>query len=127
MVGVMRKPGLIGGLLGIGAISALSLTNPHFSAYEEYATVRISAYVETLCDELPFNLANLDQQCKELVTSNQAVLQSLVQNNTQRLNCIFFSIYQTTFEVPGMRTAPAYRLETLGIFNHFFTYRATRI
>ena len=126
-MGAIRKTGLIAGFLGIGAISALSLTNPHFSAYEQYATVRLSAYVETLCDELPLNLGNLNQQCKELVISNQAVLQGLIQNNTQRLNCILFSIYQTTFEVPGMRTAPAYRVETLGIFNHFFTYRATRI
>lgn len=124
----MKATTVIGAVLLAGGVGGLVVTNPPPTAYENYAIERASKYLnEGVCTDLPSNLSNLFQgQCSELVEASQPQLQTLIQNNTERLNLGVLSIYRTTLGIPGMQMMPTYELETVGIGGRFFTYSVNR-
>lgn len=109
--------------LGIGGMAA---TNPDQLAYEQYATQTLSARLESrFCADLPDLVTQILQaDCGELIRRNQSVIQEMVHAQTQRRNFLLFSLYTTTFAIPGIDLLPTYQVDTLGIFNQFLTYRA---
>lgn len=122
---ILRRCAIVGAALG-ALVGGLVLTNPSTAAYEQYATRRLSAYLSrNVCADLPTGLGNLlQQQCDQILEANQGTLQEVIQGNTQVENYLFFSIYRTQLAVPNLDMVPAYRVETLGLFNQFFTYSA---
>lgn len=117
----------VGGLaLGGLTLGGLAVTNPSVPAYEVYAADQISAYAEAhLCQDVPAFLTQfLQGQCSDLLRQHRAALQEVIHDRTHRYNFLLFSLYETTFAIPGLEILPAYQVNTLGIFNQFFTYRA---
>ncbi|PSN20512.1 hypothetical protein C7271_01820 [filamentous cyanobacterium CCP5] len=123
-----RSCALVGIALG-ALVGAMALTNPSRMAYEQYATRRLSNYLSrNVCTDLPAGFGNLlRQQCNQLLEANQNTLRTVIQGNTQVQNFVLFSIYRTQLTVPNLEVLPAYQVETLGIFNQFFTYKAIEI
>jgi hypothetical protein len=129
-VSTMGKPNRV---LWLGALAAIALvavgmaaTNPDPFEYEQYAASRLSVYLEDqLCSDLPAFLPQvLQAQCATLLQQNQATLQEIIRSRTQRHNFLLFSHYRTTLAVPGSDLLPSYQVDSLGVFNRFFTYRA---
>lgn len=116
----------VGGVVLAGTAAGLALTNPEPSAYEQYATSRLSDYLAVnLCDDIPPNLNQvLQNQCRSLLENNQTQVRQLIANHTTRSNYGLFSLYRTRLEAPGLPLLPSYEFETLGIGRSFFTYRA---
>lgn len=112
---------------GLG-LTGLAVTNPSLPAYEAYAVDQISAYAENqLCQDVPAALTQfLQGQCSDLLHQHRTALQGIIHDRTQRHNFILFSLYETTFAIPGLEILPTYQVNTLGIFNHFFIYRAAQ-
>lgn len=114
------------------AVSALAgglwITNPPQSAYEQYAVDRMSTYLSRhVCADLPVGLGDLlKQQCNQILQANQSKLLEIVQANTQAQNYYLFSLYRTQMGVPTLDMLPVYQIETLGIFNQFFTYKISQ-
>lgn len=109
-------------IVGIG--SALVVTNPNQAAYNEYATQRLTAYLqENACTQAPDVLGDvLQAQCSELLDRNQTQISQFVAQNTQRQNFGLFSLYQTDLAITNL--LPAYHFETVGVMQQFFTYKA---
>lgn len=119
----------IGALVVAGAVAAgMAATNPNLLDYEQYATQKLSEHMETqLCADFPAALTQfLQVQCSDLLQQNQAAIQDVIRRHTQRQNFFLFSLYKTTFAVPGVDILPSYEVDTLGVFNRFFTYRAVQ-
>ncbi len=126
--------GMISGasIIGLGAIAFFS--NPSPSRYETYAGEQIAVYLkDNVCqnssDNLPLNLGQfsseaLQNYCKTLVDASQPQLGELIGEQTSYQNYFFFGIYQTEIKLP--EPFPHYSFETVGIFNHFLTYRAEK-
>jgi Domain of unknown function (DUF4359) len=109
---------------GLGVVMAL--TNPDRAAYEVYATQRLADYIkDEVCSQAPnlFGIV-LQRNCGDLIDSSSPVIQRLVANNTKRQNLILFSIYTTDLSVGGV--IPAYRFQTVGAIQNFFTYSAQK-
>ncbi|HEY9760930.1 MAG TPA: DUF4359 domain-containing protein [Trichocoleus sp.] len=113
--------------LGSLTLGGMAITNPPLPAYEAYAVAQISTYAESqLCQDIPAALQFLQGQCSDLLRQHQTALQNIIHERTQRHNFLLFSLYETTFAIPGLEILPAYQVNTLGIFNQFFIYRATQ-
>lgn len=120
------------GVAGLGAIAWVS--NPSAVRYETYAGKQIAIYLkENVCtnsgDLLPIELGTmpksiLENYCQTLVDASQPQLGKLIVDQTSQQNYVFFSIYQTRLDLPD--PFPEYSFETVGIFNHFYTYRAEK-
>lgn len=111
------------GLAGLGA--AMAMTNPGQDAYEDYALKNLTVYLkDNVCAQAPKWLDNnfLQRQCTSLIDTGRPQIQRMITEGTHRQNFIFFSIYQTDLS-PGS-FLPAYHVETVGAFQHFYTYRA---
>ena len=126
---------LVLALTGLGV--AMVLTNPTQPAYNRYATKRLTRYVnENVCPQAPNILGNdLQDQCVELLRENQADIQKLIAQNTERSSFLFLSLYKTDLSVHELlpreirqfvspQLLPAYAFETIGIFQGFHTYKA---
>jgi len=94
---------LSGGILLIVA-ALLFVTNPDQATYETYAVKRLSTYAKNdLCQDLPGTIEEfLSESCESLIDANQQSIQ----------------------DVPAVAALPTYEVETLGIFNRFYIYRA---
>ncbi len=105
---------------GLGAVMAIA--NPSQSAYEEYATRRLTVYIkEEVCNKAPKVFGDfLQRNCNTLVDSSHSGVQRVIATNTQRQNFIFFSIYRTDFSVSPV--IPSYHFETVGALQNFYTY-----
>ncbi|ASC72834.1 hypothetical protein XM38_037940 [Halomicronema hongdechloris C2206] len=116
---------LSGGVL-LAAAALLFVTNPDQSTYETYAVKRLSTYAkEELCHDLPGTIEQfLSESCESLIDENQQSVQDVIRQSTVTLNFGLFSLYRTRLAVPGVDVLPTYEVETLGIFNRFYTYRA---
>lgn len=117
-----------GGFALIALAAAMGLSNPPLSAYERYATIRLTNYAnDQLCVGLPAELQMLlGDKCTELLQQHQELVAEMVRSQTQRNNYWFFSLYQTTLALPGLPMLPQYQVRTVGIFGHFLTFQATQ-
>ena len=128
----------IGALIFVGAIAAagvaLAITNPDQAAYERYAAARLNEQLETsLCPQVPVFFEGL---CASVLEGQDGWLRDIVAEQTTRRNYRVFSIYETdlaaaaaleqalpanlSLDVDGL---PVYHVETVGLFNQFFTYQ----
>jgi hypothetical protein len=123
---------------GLGV--AMALTNPPRSAYNRYATKRLTRYLkQNVCPQAPNILGNdLQDQCIDLLKENQADIQKIIKKNTKQSNFLFLSLYKTDLSVHELlpseirqfvspQLLPAYTFETVGIFQGFHTYKAQRL
>ncbi len=114
---------VVGGL-GLGGLgAAMAIANPEPLAYEEYATTQITSYLKNnVCNQNI--LGNLIQApCNSMVETTTPQIRTLVNQNTQRQNLIFFSIYRTNLSLGSIIPfAPNYQVETVGAFNNFYTF-----
>lgn len=128
-MGIPNRATWLGLLAALGlAGGALIATNPAPPVYEQYAVKTLSAHLETrLCSDIPPLLSEiLPGSCRDLLVQHQSSLQALIRSQSQRRNFWLFSLYRTTLAVPGLPMLPTYQVDTLGIFNQFFTYRAVQ-
>jgi hypothetical protein len=101
---------------GLGA--ALAFTNPTPMAYSRYATYQLTHYAESnVCAEAP-TAFGLKEECRSLLKSNQAEIQSFVISHTDRRNFFFFSVYTTDLAIASF--LPTYQLQTIGLFQQFY-------
>ncbi|MGF1514103.1 MAG: DUF4359 domain-containing protein [Elainellaceae cyanobacterium] len=132
----------LGSFIAIGVIAAaaaaLALGNPDQEAYEVYAADRLGEQLETsLCRKVP---AFLDGLCASVLNDQDAWLEEVIEAQTTRRNFVLFSIYETDLaaEVALERILPAnlsldvdglpiYHVESVGVLNQFFTYRAEQV
>ncbi|GAB4159400.1 MAG: hypothetical protein Fur0046_38830 [Cyanobacteria bacterium J069] len=127
--------GLAIAAVGIG----LAATNPSNDAYDQYATARLSSYLnQEVCPDAPdlFGI-DLEDACADLLENNQDELQELISDNTQRYNYGILSVYQTNLSAHQLLPAdvrtflppqllPAYEFKTVGIAGDFVTYEAKK-
>ena len=131
---ISQTLGMISGasVICLGAIAYMS--NPVPARYESYAGQQIASYLkDNVCqnssENLPLDLGRfsskaLQNYCKTLVEASQPQLGELIGKQTSYQNYFFFGIYQTEIDLP--EPFPHYSFETVGIFNHFVTYRAEK-
>ena len=113
------------GLLGV----SMANTNPSQTAYEKYATQRLSEYIkDNVCDKPKGILDNLpikiDSQCDKLLDSANPQIQEIIAKTTKRQNFIIFSIYHTDLKLESFPFIPGYKFESVGAFNNFYIYNA---
>lgn len=116
---------LIGAVLA-GAGAAMAISNPAQPAYDDYATQKLTAYLqENACTQVPSVLGNvLKAQCAELLASNQGEVKRLITNSTDRQNYLFLSVYKTDLSLNSL--LPSYHFETVGVFQQFYTIKAEK-
>ncbi len=110
----------VGGIavVALGAIAAT--TNPSRDAYEDYATQRLSEYVqEKGCEKAP---SILKSRCVSLISSSQPQIEKLIAQSTERQNFGILSVYKTDLAIHSM--LPSFHFETVGAFGSFHTYEA---
>lgn len=120
-------------LLGLGV--AMAVTNPNQETYNQYATLRLTQYLqEKECVKLDDSVRDL---CKLLEQEQgQNLIKRLVADNTQRNNYLLLSIYKTDLStrdvlpsfLSNLLSLPtiSYEFETVGLFGNFQTYKAKR-
>ena len=114
-----------GGVILMGFIGCLVLTNPGQSDYEEYASDQLVYYVkDRVCYDRGVAVL-LQRYCQTLVDSSRKQLGHFLSQKTERNNYLFFSIYKTDLFVPGL--FPRYQFETIGILENFYTYESDQI
>ncbi|MCP6757298.1 MAG: DUF4359 domain-containing protein [Fischerella sp. CENA71] len=125
------------GVFGLAALAVvMTQTNPNQVEYEEYATQRLTEYLNTnVCKKTPKFLENVIKfNCRQVVNSAQPQIREVIAESTERQDFIVFSIYRTNLNVnsliPALRvdsvlpSTPGYKFETLGAFDQFYTYKA---
>ena len=109
-------------LLGIFALCGLGVTNPDRAAYETYAFEQIGNLARDQCDRAPAELGIMLQgPCRAAVEAYLPRLRPLLSATTVRQNWFLFSIYRSDISVPAVNFNA--RIESIGILNHFFTYK----
>lgn len=136
------KRGSVGIWIGL-AIAAvgigMAVMNPGRDAYNDYATARLSDYLNReVCLNTDDILGiDLEDACTDLISENQDELRELISDNTQRSNYGVLSLYQTNLSAHGLLPAevrsflppqllPAYQFKTVGVFGNFMTYEAKK-
>ncbi len=125
--------GIVSGItvLSLGAIAIA--TNPTPQRYERYAGKTISTYLkDNVCQNAENNLPKglqrmgdvFQNYCKTLVEASQEQLGEIIGTQTSHQNFVFLSLYKTDIELPD--PLPHYSFDTVGAFNHFYTYRAQK-
>jgi hypothetical protein len=106
----------------LGLIGILAWLNPTQQAFEAFARDQLVIYLdETLCRELAPSLEHLlSISCNDMLVQNQALLDTLIQEQTQHYNFVVFSIYRTTLALPTFGLLPTYQVDTLGILGQFY-------
>lgn len=113
---------LLGIYVGCGLGGLMALTNPDRVAYEDYAVERISDLARDQCDRAPAGLGVILQgPCRAAIDSFKPKIRPLLAATTSRQNYIFFSIYKSDISIPAVNFNA--RVESIGIFNNFFTYK----
>lgn len=115
-------------LLGIGVATAV--TNPGQARYEDYASQRLTTYLE---QEVCPKAGVLESPCRGALRDNQSQIKKFIADNTDRQNFLFWSIYKTNLSpgellppvVSGL--LPAYHFETVGVFSSFHIYKAEKV
>ena len=116
-------------LIGIGA--AMALTNPKQDAYNQFATQRLSQYLE---EEVCPDAGNLflKSSCTSLVKDNQSAIRDIIVSSTKRQDYWLWSTYQTNLSLDPILPSildgvlPAYRVSTIGVFNQFLIHQAQK-
>jgi len=128
---------IIAGVAAAAAVT-LSMTNPGRDAYGIYAADRLNEQLEdSLCRQVP---VFLDSLCASVLNDQESWLQEVIAAQTTRRNFVLFSIYKTDLEAEAalQRILPAnlsidvdglpiYHVESVGIFNRFFTYQVEQV
>ena len=118
-------------MASVGAVvlaAALGLTmaqtNPSQVEYEEYAVQRLTQYLkQDVCKKTSKFLESfIHTKCEKLVDSANPQIKDILSATTERQNFLFFSVYRTDLKLSSW--IPAYRFETVGAFNNFYTYTA---
>lgn len=108
------------GLIVLGLGGVMAATNPSDEAYDEYATVRLTEYLdENVCAEAGL----LKQQCTNLLKSGQAQLKAEIAKRTQKHNWWILTTYETDLSVSFLPFVPSYDVKVLGAFNSFYIYK----
>lgn len=112
------------GLAGLGV--AMAKMNPSQAEYEDYAVQQLTKYLKkNVCKKTPNFLENLvNFNCEKLVDSANPQIRGVIAGNTHRQDLIIFSIYSTDFKLNSW--LPAYKLETVGAFDKFYTYNTQK-
>ena len=112
-------------LLAIGILGACGLgflTNPDRDAYETYAVDRVGSLAKDQCDRAAAGLGALIQEpCRAAIEAYKPQIRPLLSATTKRQNLLMFSIYRSDISVPAVNFDG--RVESIGIFNNFFTYK----
>jgi hypothetical protein len=109
-------------LAGCGLGGMMALSNPDRSDYENYAVEQIGNLAKDQCDRAPAGLGILLQgPCRAAIEAYKPQLRPLLAATTSRQNWIFFSIYRSDISIPIVNLNA--RVESIGIFNNFFTYK----
>ncbi len=107
-------------LLGVCGLGLL--TNPDRDAYEAYAVDRIGDLAKDQCDRAPAGLGVLIQEpCRAAIAAYKPQLRPLLAATTSRQNWLILSIYRSDISVPAINFNG--RVESIGMFNNFFTYK----
>ncbi|MGV2831159.1 DUF4359 domain-containing protein [Myxosarcina sp. GI1(2024)] len=116
----------IAGIVSIGLGAIAFLTNPQQQDYREYAAHTLNAHLKEFCQQ-PNNVAGewLQNHCYTLVDTARPYLAATIDTHTLRHNFFLFSIYQTNLPIPAPITS--YQVETIGIFNNFYVYKAEEL
>jgi hypothetical protein len=113
---------LLGIYAGCGIGVLMALTNPDRAAYENYAVEQVTNLARAQCDRAPAGLGVLIQgPCRAAIDGFKPQIRPLLAATTSRQNLIFFSIYKSDISIPAVNLDA--RVESIGIFNHFFTYK----
>lgn len=125
----MKPFTLVSLLLLAAAIAGLVLTNPSPETYNAYASQQAKSYLQNeVCDDIPEDIRNfLPGQCSEIVQTFQPEIDTIIREQTQRLNLGVASVYRTSLGIPQLPMLPRYQVETLGIAQQLITYRAERV
>ena len=112
-------------VVGIGAIAWL--TNPGEQKYQQYADATIKTELkDKVCVQVAEDVGVwLEGQCHLLINAASPYLAEVVNQQTERQNFLFFSIYQADLPLP--QPLPDYHLETIGILGNFFIYQAEKL
>jgi hypothetical protein len=114
--------------LGAAGLAVLGVTmaktNPNQSEYEEYAVERLTQYLkQDVCQKTSNFFENLiNSQCERLVEQANPQMREILSRTTEKQNLIVFSVYTTDLRLSSL--LPAYRFQTVGAFNNFYTYTA---
>ncbi len=115
----LKPPASISLFVLAGLVTAMAMTNPDSSTYEEYAVERLNTYLkDDVCSQVPETSV---QGCASLIDSNRLYVKQVIASNTQRQNFILFSIYRTNLSIIFF---PLYRFQTVGVMQNFYTYSA---
>jgi hypothetical protein len=108
-------------LLGIGI--GLILTNPNRAAYETYAVEQITDLAKEQCNQAHSQYGIILQgPCRTAIEVFKPQIRPLISANTQRHNWILVSIYRSDVSIPAANFSG--QVETIGILNNFYTYKA---
>lgn len=107
-----------------GLVTAMAVTNPDSSTYEEYAVEQLTTYLkDDVCSQVPQAFETLvKNSCAELIDSNRPQIRQILARSTQRQNFILFSVYRTNLSISSI--VPLYRFQTIGIMQNFYTFSA---
>ncbi len=110
------------GLLGIFALCGLALNNPDQAAYENYAVEQVGHLARDQCNQAPgeFGIV-LQGPCRAAIEAFKPQIRPLLAATTTRRNWILFSIYRSDISIPVLNFNG--QVESIGIFNNFFTYK----
>jgi Domain of unknown function (DUF4359) len=102
----------------------MAWTNPGQVEYEEYGVQRLTQYLkQDVCKKTSKFLETfIHTKCEEMVDSANPQIKQILSATTERQNFILFSVYRTDLKLSSW--IPAYRFETVGAFNNFYTYTA---
>ena len=116
--------GIAGGAALIGLGAAMAMNNPGRTAYDEFATQELSAYVqENFCTKGESTFGDILQApCKKFVESLEPQLQTIIAENTERMNLGLFSIYKTELYLADF--VPSYEFGTVGVLGNLYIYKA---
>ncbi|MBC6420319.1 MAG: DUF4359 domain-containing protein [Hormoscilla sp. SP5CHS1] len=119
----MKALQVVGIAGGAALIAAMAMNNPGRTAYEEFATQELSAYVqENVCTQGEASFRDILQaQCKKLVKSLQPQLQTIIAENTERNNWRLFSIYKTELYLADFLLS--YEFGTVGVLGNLYIYK----
>jgi Domain of unknown function (DUF4359) len=109
--------------LGTIGLCGLGLTNPDRSAYETYAVDRIADLAIDRCNQVDGFGVVLQGPCRAAIAAYKSQLLPILAATTTRQNWGLFSIYRSDIAIPTVNFNV--RVESIGIFNNFFTYKTS--
>jgi hypothetical protein len=126
----MKSQHAILGALGLGAAGVgilMSVMNPSEEAFSKFAIAQLKTRG---CKELP---QLIQSRCPNFVDENQATIEKLIVQNSDRRNYYLFSLYETNLSVrsvvpdlPFFINVPTFHLRTVGMFGQFYVYEAEK-